>query len=291
MTTQITMPRASELPDDFVFPDPPENPEDKMTTFDHLTITGGAHYLAEHLAEHVGNRETTLVAGDRYMSPIVTADMTGLRYPDMIVAFGVDPEAYRARNAYVVRDQGKPPDFVMEIASKNTGTVDVKDKPADYAALGISEYWRFDETGEYHGAALGGDILVNSEYVPIQITELDNGSLQGYSPVLDIYIRWEHHQLKFYDPATNEPIASLDTERARANAERRARIVAEAQTTEEMLARMEAESRAENEQKARLNERKARMAAESRAENERKARVAAEARLRELEERHRQQDL
>ena len=270
MTTQITMPRASELPDDFVFPDPPENPEDKMTTFDHLTITGAAHYLAEHLAEHVGNRETTLVAGDRYMSPIVTGDMTGLRYPDMIVAFDVDPEAYRARNAYVVRDQGKPPDFVMEIASKNTGTVDVKDKPADYAALGISEYWRFDETGEYHGTALGGDILVDGEYVPIQITELDNGSLQGYSPVLDIYIRWEHHQLKFYDPATNEPIASLDTERARANAERRARIAAE--------------SRAENARNARLNERKARL-------NEQKARIAAEARLRELEERLRQQDL
>ena len=224
MITQITLQKTSDVPDDFVFPDPPENPDDKMTTFDHLTITGAAHFLAVHL----GKPETTLVAGDRYMSPIVSGDMTGLRYPDMIVAFDVDPEAYRHQNAYVVSEQGKPPDFVLEIASKSTGRVDIEDKPADYAALGIGEYWRFDETGEHHGKALGGDLLVDGVYVPIQIEELDDGSLQGYSPVLDLYIRWEHHQLKFYDLATNEPIASLDTERARANAERRARLEAEA---------------------------------------------------------------
>ena len=245
MITQITLQKTSDVPDDFVFPDPPENPDDKMTTFDHLTITGAAHFLAVHL----GNPETTLVAGDRYMSPIVAGDMTGLRYPDMIVAFNVDPEAYRARNAYVVSEQGKPPDFVLEIASKSTGRVDVEDKPVDYAALGIGEYWRFDETGEHHGKALGGDLLVDGVYVPIQIEELDDGRLQGYSPALDLYIRWEHHQLKFYDPATNEPIASLDTERH---------------------ARLEAEARAEE-------ERRGRTVAEARAE-------IAEARIRELEE-------
>ena len=48
----------------FVFPDPPKHPEDKMTSFDQLTITGNAHYLAIHL----GKPETTLVAGDRYLA-------------------------------------------------------------------------------------------------------------------------------------------------------------------------------------------------------------------------------
>ena len=37
-----------------------------------------------------------------------------MRYPDLLVAFGVDPAAYKASNAYVISEQGKPPDFVLE---------------------------------------------------------------------------------------------------------------------------------------------------------------------------------
>ena len=71
--------------------------------------------------------------------------MTGLRYPDLLIAFDVNPELYRRRRAYVIEDQGKPPDFVMEVASPSTRRVDSTTKRIDYAALGIPEYWRFDE--------------------------------------------------------------------------------------------------------------------------------------------------
>ena len=47
-------------------------------------------------------------------------------------------------------------------------------KRDDYAALGIAEYWRFDETGEHHG-----DRLAEGRYEPIAIAELPEGSLQG----------------------------------------------------------------------------------------------------------------
>ena len=247
-----------------MFPDPPEDPEDKMTSFDHLTITGSAHYLAMHL----GNRETTLVAGDRYLSPIVTGDMTGIRYPDLLVAFGVDPEAYRRRNAYVVSEQGKAPDFVMEVASRSTGRVDVTEKRVDYARLGIGEYWRFDETGEYHGARLAGDRLVASRYEPIPIETISDGVLQGYSPVLDLHLRWEDGALAFYDPATGRPIASLEDERQ---------------------ARTAAEARAEAEQARAEVEREGRSAAEAHAEAQQARAESAEARVRELEERLRGQ--
>ncbi len=265
MTTQITLPRPPEVPEYFVFPDPPEDPEDKMTTFKHLARTGAAYLLAEHL----GDEDTTLVAGERYMSPIVTGDMTGLRYPDMIVAFDVDPEAYDDRNAYVVSEQGKPPDFVLEVASKSTGHIDVRDKPGDYASIGVKEYWRFDETGEYHRSPLGGDRLVAGSYVPIEIEELDNGSLQGYSPVLGVYLRWEDYRLVFYDPATGSPIASLATERE-------ARLAAEAEVVEERFARLAEQSRADA-------ERSRAEVAEARAE-------AAEALIRELERRSRHEE-
>ena len=73
----------------FRLPDPPDCPEDKMTSFDHLTINGNAHYLALHL----GRPETTLVAGDRYLVVRPTRNLAGSRYPDLLVAFGVDPDA------------------------------------------------------------------------------------------------------------------------------------------------------------------------------------------------------
>ena len=213
-TPDTTFARKPGVRGTFVFPDPPEDPDDKMTSFDHLTITGTAHSLAVHL----GNRETTLVAGDRYVSPIVTGDMAGLRYPDLLVAFGVDPEAYRRSNAYVISEQGKAPDFVLEVASRSTGRVDVGEKRDDYARLGITEYWRFDETGEYHGANLAGDRLVEGRYEPMPIETVSDGVLQGYSAVLGLNLRWSDGELLFYDPATGEPIATFERERARAEA-------------------------------------------------------------------------
>ena len=49
----------------------------------------------------------------------------------------------------------------MEIASRSTGRTDTREKRVEYAALGIPEYWRFDETGRYHRTRLAGDRLVN----------------------------------------------------------------------------------------------------------------------------------
>ena len=208
----------------FVFPDPPEDPEDKLTSFDHLAANGNAHYLAVHL----GNPETTLVAGEHYLALAPTRSLTGVRYPDLLVAFGVDPAAYKASNAYVISEQRKPPDLVLEIASRRTGRVDTGEKRRDYAALGIGEYWRFDETGQYHGERLAGERLVDGVYVDIDIEELPGGSLQGYSPTLDLNIRWERGGLLFYDPATGRPIATLEDERARADtAEARVRELEE----------------------------------------------------------------
>ena len=66
--------------------------------------------------------------------------------PDLLIAMGADPETYRENNGYIISEQGKPPDFALEIASRSTGRQDVVEKRMTYADLGIPEYWRFDET-------------------------------------------------------------------------------------------------------------------------------------------------
>ena len=235
MTTPDTSAKTFQVQGRFRLPDPAEREPGDMTSFDRLTASGNAYLLIEHL----GNPETTLVSGERYISPEPTTDMTGLRYPDLFVAFGVDPAAYKASNAYIISEQGKPPDFVLEIASRSSGREDTGPKRDAYAELGIGEYWRFDETGEHHGTRLAGERLVEGAYVAINIADIPNGGLQGYSSALDLNIRWERGELLLYDPETNRPIATLEDERARADTEREARASAEARVRqlEEQLRR------------------------------------------------------
>ena len=76
---------------------------------------------------------------------------------------------------------------------------------------------------------------MEGRYEPIPIETLEDGALQGYSAVLDLFIRWEHGELRWHDPATGQHSVRFedernraDGERARANAEQEARMTAEA---------------------------------------------------------------
>ena len=217
MTTRHPEKVKPEDQENYVLPDIPEREPDDMTSSKHLSLTGNHH----HLMQHLGHRESTIVAGERYITSSPGAEM---RYPDLMVVFDCDPAAYWSRNGYIISQQGKPPDFVLEIASRWTGTEDTGSKRNWYADLGIPEYWRFDETGEYHGTRLGGDRLVGNQYEPIAIETLEEGIIQGYSTVLNLYIRWEHGELRWHDPATGQQIATFEQEReARMAAEARVR--------------------------------------------------------------------
>ncbi len=257
MSTSETFAKTPNPRKRFRLPDPPERePDEKMTSAKHLHEPGNTH----HLAQHFGNPGANLVSAERYITMLPERRLPSgryRRYPDLLIALGVDPAAYEASNGYVIGEQGKPPDFVLEVASRSTGAEDTGPKRRDYAALGIPEYWRFDATGEYHGARLAGDRLADGEYAAIEIEELADGSLQGYSAVLDLYLRWEQGRLAWHDPATGRHIATFEDERARANA-------AEAELSLEQQARA---------------------AAEAERDTEREARAAAEARVRELEAR------
>ena len=94
--------------------------------------------------------------------------------------------------------------------------MDVGEKRVDYAALGIQEYWRFDETGEHHGTRLAGDRLVDGVYVPIPIEQLDDGLYQGYSEVLQLCPQWVAGQLHWFFPPEERYVTTLESERARA---------------------------------------------------------------------------
>ena len=235
MTTRQTKKSQQAAQEPFVLPDIPEKDPDDMTSAKHLSETGNHHYLLQHL----GDRENTIVSGERYITMSPGSDM---RYPDLMVAFGANPAAYERGNGYIISQQGKPPDFVLEIASRSSGTIDTTVKRDWYAGLKVPEYWRFDETGEFHGTRLAGDRLVEGGYEPITIETVEEGVLQGYSAILNLFIRWENGQLRWHDPATGQQIPTLQQEREARLREEEARLAAEARVRqlEEELARRDA---------------------------------------------------
>ena len=218
-------------------PDAPQREPEEMTSYKHLTKSGNAH----HLLQYFGNPETTIVEAERRLWPAPDSPVSGRLVPDLLIAFDADPEEYQRNNGYIVSQQGKPPDFVLEIASPSTGARDVIWKRPRYAALGVREYWRFDETGDYHGTRLAGDLLVDGQYEPIAVEEVEEEVLQGYSEALNLVIRWECGQLRWHDPATGRHIPTFDDERARADAETMRAMEAEARVREleAELARLE----------------------------------------------------
>ena len=236
------------VPGLFRLPDIPEREPDEVTQFDQLFKTGLSYFLALHL----GNPETTLVEADRWIiaEPGTFRDLA--RYPDLLVAFDADPALYEANNGYIVSEQGKPPDFVLEVASSSTARADTGPKRDDYAALGALEYWLFDKTGEHHGARLTGYRLGHDgRYYAIEMDVDTAERVQGYSPALGVSLRWEDGKLLFCDPATDQPIATLEDERARAD-------MAEAQRSAERARADMAEARA-NAAEARVRELEARL--------------------------------
>ena len=78
----------------------------------------------------------------------------------------------------MVSEQGKAPDFVLEVASRSTGRVDVGKKRVDYARLGIGGY-TLDEKGSRIGRVLVGDRLVEGRYESIPIETVSGSWSSG----------------------------------------------------------------------------------------------------------------
>ncbi len=223
------------------FPDFP--PRDDMQNSLHLD--DDAHQAI--LRQHLGNFDTTIVLGE---VPVrwAPSQQEGHRIPDLLVAFNVNRALAVAQNGYSIREQGKPPDLVLEVASATTGNTDIGDKRRDYANFGIPEYWRYDPTGgERHGAPIGGDRLVNGTYEPVEILEVEPEHFHGRSEVLGLDACWDHGQLRWYDPAAEQHLMTFQEEIE-------ARTAAESHATSEREARIAAENRI-RELKAELKDR------------------------------------
>ena len=184
-------------------PNPKRKP-DAMSQFPHIAR------VCLILETHFRGHPDALVGSRGYFCRYAN-DRSDYVAPDCIVAFGVDPEYIRdVRNGYVISEVGKPPEFVLEVASESTAKLDYTVKPGIYAGFGVAEYWRFDRTGgQWHDAPMAGDRLVDGAYQPIELTTREDGLIWGRSDVLGLDLCWDRGWLRFYDPAAGEYLPDL----------------------------------------------------------------------------------
>ena len=161
--------------------------------------------------------------------------------PDVLVAFG-PPSG--PRQSYKHWEEGKAPDFVLEVLSADNWRNDIERKPALYAELGVREYWTFDPRGVRTdgGPALEGWRLGRSG-ARTPITPSPSGEFR--SDVLGLDLFASGRLLRFRDPATGEILPDhVESETMRVAAESRA-DAAEERLAEETVAREAAERRIE----------------------------------------------
>lgn len=170
------------LPGDYVCPDPEEGRDMLQAP----TIDKSGYFVARHFS----GRPDVLVRTDGFI--FYNQYSMNCRFkPDLYVAFGVDADAIRQRNGYVIWEVGKAPDFALEVASESTNERDTGEKPGLYASVGITEYWRVDPTGgDLYGYPLAGDVLVDGIYHPIDLHTEPDGTVWGYSAALDLCLCW-----------------------------------------------------------------------------------------------------
>ena len=177
------------------------------------------------------NRFDVWVNGNTFLY-YVEGDFQSFVSPDCYVAFGVDRDLILSNNNYRVWDMGKAPDFVLEIGSPSTWRQDLGTKRDLYARLGVVEYWKFDPSGgDHYGEPLVGETLVDGEYRELDMVRGADGGVWGYSPTLNLELRWQEGRLRFYDHVGRRWLENLEESEARA------------QTAEARNAELEAELR------------------------------------------------
>ncbi len=172
------------------------------------------------------------VSGDILMY-YVHGDPRKVVSPDVLVSFGI---GQKHRQTYRVWEEGKPPDFVMELASETTYERDLGEKKQLYASLGVTDYFLCDIEGLYLPTPLMGWTLDGGSYHAAQQTT--DGGVPSFALGLELYLL-PAGGLRFYVPTTQQwLLMPEEAAEARAEQETRARQQAEEQA-------QQAEARAE----------------------------------------------
>ena len=198
-TASVRHPSIEEAEDDLSIEYPSSDGEPMAENkWQYVAMTDTVSVLENRFLD----RPDVYVGGDMLMYYRMNDNATRVA-PDVFVVFGAAGKHFR--DSWIVWREGKAPDFVMEVASPSTWRRDAAEKRDIYAEMGVSEYWRFDPTGEHFTPQLVGERLADGEYHQIPLETEGDGIIRGHSAVLglDICVR-PGLELRLYDPESGQ---------------------------------------------------------------------------------------
>ena len=135
--------------------------------------------------------------------------------PDVFVVVGAPK--LPLRDNWLVWQEGRAPDFVLEITSRTTRREDEGRKRLLYQRLGVTEYWQYDPTGDYLDPVLKGARLVDGSYRPIPTTFGPDGAPRLAS-ALGLGLHVVRDSLRLFDPSRGRHLPVFEEETVRADA-------------------------------------------------------------------------
>jgi Uma2 family endonuclease len=164
--------------------------------------------LLELLSEHFAAQRRVYVSGNLL---IFYEEGNRRRHvsPDVFVVRGVEK---RIRPNYLVWQEGRPPQVVIELTSSSTRREDLTTKMALYRdSLGVREYFLFDPYADYLHPPLQGYRLRQGQHRPIR-------TIAGRLPsqVLGLHLERDGESLHLLNPATGARLLTAQELRRRA---------------------------------------------------------------------------
>ncbi len=151
---------------------------------------------------------------------------SGEREPVSSDIFVVRGVAKRDRRIYVVEEEGKAPEIVIELTSRHTKVEDFGNKRVIYANLGVQEYFIYDPLQETSPSQLRGFRLAGNDYAPMMGKRLT-------SEVLGLDLMVEDGKLRLYDRATGARLRNHEEAEAKIRTEEEARRLVETKMAQE----------------------------------------------------------
>lgn len=147
--------------------------------------------------------------------------------PDVFVVHGV-PKGSRPN--YLIWEEGKAPEVVIELTSKTTRKEDLDKKFKLYRdVMKVKEYFLFDPREDYLEPSMQGYRLVGGVYRPIRMKD---GRMP--SRILAMHLERDGDELRLWNPETGRWLPT-ESERADDAEERTATVEARASAAEDQL--------------------------------------------------------
>ena len=159
--------------------------------------------------------------------------------PNVFVSF--DVPSY-PREIYRLAEEGKPPDWIIEVASQPKYRYDLGGKKDLYAELGVGEYFVYDPRGDMHDPPLRGWVLRSGAYVELADLSRPGVPVALSSEALGLEFHLDGADLRLWEPGKQAYLRTLPESVQRLD-------IAAAWCEAEVRASREAEQRADDERR------------------------------------------